>query len=79
MARVLELAQLTQHDRVTEMDVGRRRVDAELDPQLPALGRAACSLPRQRPLGQAVDRVVRERRAASLGGRVSAFGIEGQC
>ena len=35
MAGVLELAQLAQHDRVAEMDVGCRRVDAQLHPQRP--------------------------------------------
>ncbi len=34
---VLELAQLAQHDRVAEVDVGRRRVDPQLDPQRAAL------------------------------------------
>ena len=34
MAEVLELAQLLQHDRVPEVDVGRRRVEPELDAQL---------------------------------------------
>ena len=29
----LELAQLLEHDHMAEVDVGRRRVDAELDPQ----------------------------------------------
>ena len=46
VAGVLELAQLAQHDRVAEVDVGRRRVDPELDPQRPALrarALAACS------------------------------------
>ena len=33
MPGVLELPQLLEDDDVTEMDVGRRRVDAELDPQ----------------------------------------------
>ena len=36
VAEVLELAQLAQHDREPEMDVGRGRVDAELHPQRPA-------------------------------------------
>jgi hypothetical protein len=30
---VLEVAQLAQHDGVPEVDVGRRRVDAQLDAQ----------------------------------------------
>ena len=40
---VLELAQLAQHDRVAEVDVGRGRVDPELDAQRPALGARACA------------------------------------
>ena len=50
VAGVLELAQLAEHDGVPQVDVGRRRVDAELDPQRAAqreLGRRA------RPGGQA--------------------------
>ena len=35
---VLELAQLLEHDRVAEVDVGGGRVEAELDPQRPAFG-----------------------------------------
>ena len=33
MAELLELAELAEHDREPEVDVGRRRVDAELGPQ----------------------------------------------
>ena len=33
MPEILELAQFPQDDRVAEMDVGARRIDAELDPQ----------------------------------------------
>ena len=33
MAEVLELTQLPQHDRETEVDVGGRGVDAQLDAQ----------------------------------------------
>ena len=39
MAEVLELAQLLQDDRVAEVDVGRGRVEAELDAQLAPLAR----------------------------------------
>jgi hypothetical protein len=53
---VLELAQLAEHDRVTEMDVGRRRVDAELDPQRPPLLELALEL----ALRQDVDGVAEE-------------------
>jgi hypothetical protein len=38
VAVFLELAQLAQHDREAEMDVGRRRVDAELHSERPLLG-----------------------------------------
>jgi hypothetical protein len=53
---VLELAQLAEHDRVAEVDVGRGRVDPELDPQRPALRPRRPELCRERTLGQAVDR-----------------------
>ena len=33
MAELLELAQLAQHDREAEVDVGGGRVDPELDPE----------------------------------------------
>ena len=44
MAEVLELAQLLQDDGVAEVDVGRRRVEAELDAQLAALARSLLEL-----------------------------------
>ena len=37
MPEVLKLAQLGEHDGVTQVDVGRRRVQPELHPQLAAL------------------------------------------
>ena len=40
VAEVLELAQLLQHDGVAEVQVGRGRVQAELDAQRAALGEA---------------------------------------
>ena len=64
MARILELAQLLEHDRVAEMHVGGGRVEAELDPQRAAF-REPC---RMRSAGQAVDRV-----AGEIGGRASGF------
>ena len=45
MAGLLELAQLLEHDRVAEVDVGRGRVDAELDPQRPPAASCSSSLP----------------------------------
>ena len=66
MAGVLELAQLLQHDRVAEVEVGRGRVQAELDAQRAAAREALL----ERARGQAVDRVARQvrRRLGGLGG-----------
>ena len=36
VSEVLKLAQLSQDDGVAEMQIGARRIDAELDPQRPA-------------------------------------------
>jgi hypothetical protein len=61
---VLELAQLAQDDRMAEVDVGRRRVQPELDAQ-----RAAeRELARESPVGEAVDRVTGQ--PAGIVGRV---------
>ena len=59
---VLELAQLAQHDRVAEVDVGRGRVDPELHAQRTTrgVGRSRASAA-SAPGGQAVDRVASER------------------
>jgi hypothetical protein len=54
--RVLELAQLLQHDRVAEVDVGRGRVDPQLHAQRPA----AVELLGKPSLRQHVDRVTRQ-------------------
>ena len=59
MTDVLELAQLLEHDGEAEVDVGRRRVDPELDPQRTARARACAS---SSPVGQAVDGVARQPR-----------------
>ena len=40
MPQVLELAHLVQQHRVAQVQVGRGRVEAGLDPQRPALGQA---------------------------------------
>jgi hypothetical protein len=66
MPGVLELAELLQDDRVTQVHVGRRRVQSELHPQAPSLretfGEGAG--------GQAVDGVAgEERRGLSAAGR----------
>ena len=65
MAEVLELAQLLEHDRVAEVDVGGGRVEAELRPQRPALGQALL----QRAAGEAIHRIAGKmgRRAGGLG------------
>ena len=60
VARVLELAQLLEHDGVAEVDVGGGRVEPELDPQRTAFGEP----PLERSVGEAVDRV-----AGEMGGR----------
>ena len=56
MTLLLELPQLAEDDGMPEVDVGRGRVDPELDPQRPALG----ELLLQPAGGQDVDRVSRE-------------------
>jgi hypothetical protein len=74
VAEVLELAQLLEHDRVAEVDVGGGRVEAELRPQRPAFGQALL----ERTLREAVDRIASEvgRRAGGLG---SGFCHPPQC
>ena len=59
---VLELAQLLQDDGVAEVDVGRGRVDAELDAQRAALARGRELAPRARPAGSDVDGVAGQER-----------------
>ena len=59
---VLELAQLAQDDRVAEVDVRRRRVEAELDAQRPRRRRACARRP---PAGRQ-STASRARKAASL-------------
>ena len=44
MAEILQLAHLVEHDRVADVDVGRGRIEAELDTQRLARGRAASEL-----------------------------------
>ena len=70
MPEVLELAQLLQHDRVAEVDVGRRRVEAELDAQRPALRAAELALQRARRAAQST--ALRVRKAASPAGSAIA-------
>ena len=53
VAEVLELAQLAQHHGVTQVDVGRRRVHAQLHAQRTALR----ELPLELPLRQRIDGV----------------------
>jgi hypothetical protein len=54
---VLELPELREHDRVADVDVGCRRVDAELDAQRTPLRRGLLELLGQAAPRQAVDRV----------------------
>ena len=65
VARVLELAQLLEHHGVAEMDVGGRRVEAELDAQRTVLREP----PLERSAGQAVDRVAGQMRGRASGVR----------
>ena len=57
VARVLELAQLLEHHRVSEVDVRRRGVDAQLHPQRPAFRGGALELSLQLAPGQRIDGV----------------------
>ena len=52
MTQILELAQLVQHDGVTDVDVWRRRIESELDAQRHARGFRACELGQPLGLGQ---------------------------
>ncbi len=62
MAEILELAQLAEDDRVTEVYVGRRRIEAELHTQLPALRRRLVERTFEPAGGQGVDGVARQER-----------------
>ena len=68
MAEVLELAQLLQHDGVAEVDVGRGRVEPELDAQLAALARGGLQLAPRRPPAGSDSAALRARKAASSAG-----------
>ena len=67
VAEVLELAQLLQDDGVAEVDVGRRRVEAELHAQLAALARGLLELALETPSGRA-STAFRVRNAAASEG-----------
>ena len=53
MAEVLELAQLLEHDGMAEVDVGRGRVDTQLDPKRPPLLLGCSSWPPEPRSGSA--------------------------
>ncbi len=55
MPGVLELAQLVEDDRVAEVDVRRRGIDAELDAQRPALALGERKLGLESALGENLD------------------------
>jgi len=55
MAGVLELAQLVEDDGMTQVDVGRRRVDPEFDTKRTALALGERQLLFERALGKHVD------------------------
>jgi hypothetical protein len=74
VAEVLELPQLLQHDGVAEVDVGGRRVQAELHAK-----RTAARQPLgEGPAGQVLDGVSRELRRR-LGGLRGRFFHPDQC
>ena len=75
MAEILEGAELAQHDGVAEMDVGCRRVDAELHAQLSPGRRSRCELRRKLALRQTLDGVC-EQRASLLRSALRSF-VEG--
>ena len=76
MAEVLELAQLAEHDRVAEVDVGSGGVDPELDAQgTPGL-RSGGELGREGAAREALDGVPGEVRSGVVG-RNGRFRHEG--
>ena len=75
MAEVLELAQFLQHDGVAEMDVGRGRVQPELDAQLAALAFGQGELGLQAAPRQGIGGVAGEER----GGVRWVFGHPTEC
>ena len=69
MAEVLRLAQLVQHHRVPEVDVGRGRVEAELDAQRLAAGELLRELRLDEELVRAAPEDVEVPRDVVRGGR----------
>ncbi|ABA51107.1 hypothetical protein BURPS1710b_3413 [Burkholderia pseudomallei 1710b] len=77
MAEILQLAHLVQHDRVAEVDVGRRRIEAQLDAQRLVRRRAFRELLRELFLDQQlVNTALRdgERMADFIGDREGGLG-----
>ncbi len=72
---VLKGAELLEHDRVPQVDVGRGRIHAELDPQRPA----ALELLGQASLGQRVDRAREHARRALPPLRTPLLRMARQC
>ena len=75
VAEVLELAQLLQHDGVAEVDVRRRRVEAELGPQLAALALGGLQPALEAARGQRLGGVARQEggvRSGELPSRANA-------
>src|SRR5436309_2908802 len=66
MAGVLELAQLAEHHHVTQVDVGRRRVDAELDTQGATLLQTALELALRECVDRVSEQAFRHRRNARI-------------
>ena len=72
MAEVLELAQLLQDDRVAEVDVRRRRVEAELHAQRTALLRDRLEALLEPPGGKRLSGVAGQE--SGLGGGIGTGG-----
>jgi hypothetical protein len=76
MPQVLELAHLVEHDGVADVDVGRRRIQAELDAQRLAGGFRAASLRTQSACGRSSSQPRRLTASASRTRSVTGYGDE---
>jgi hypothetical protein len=71
VAQVLQLAHLVEHHRVAQVDVGRGRVQPQLDAQRLAGGSARCSLACQSAWGSSSSA---PRRLTAMPGTASEIG-----
>jgi len=82
MAGVLERSQLAQHDGMAQMNIRRRGIDPELDPQWTAFPARLRELDREHSIGQAVDGIGSQPIGLAnilLGWLLTGFGHPGQC